>query len=107
MHRSVVDTRYGLSASERRVGSVMIIGGEEPVERSGASVVGLARRARMPSPQAECGRTVRPCRWSGACGGGPHVLHAHVRQGVTEHDGLDLGERVVGHHGSDVDAVRG
>ncbi len=40
MHRSVVDTRYGLSASERRVGSVMIIGGEEPVERSGASVVG-------------------------------------------------------------------
>ena len=88
-------------------GAVVIVGVEEPVERSGAGVVGPV--GPHVGPFLEQG-PVDPFDLPvglGAAGPDPHVLHVEPCEGVTEGDGPGVGERVVGHHGLDGDAVVG
>ena len=86
---------------------MVIVGVEEPVERSGSGVVGPV--GLDVGPLLEQG-PVEPFDLPiglGAAGQNPHVLHTEPCEGVTEGDGTGVGESVVGHHGLDGDAVVG
>ena len=89
------------------MGSGVIVGVEEPVERSGAGVVGPV--GLDVGPFLEQG-PVEPFALSvrlGPAGADPHALHAQLRQGLTEGDGFGAGVRIVDHHGLDADTVGG
>ena len=88
-------------------GPVVIVGVEGPVECSGGGAVGPVGPDVGPfleqGPVELFDLAVR----LGSAGPDPHVLHAEFRQCLAACDGFGVGERVVCHHGLDVDAVCG